>query len=148
MVRLPALCLTLANTFKRVGVRRFNKNAVALTGAIAMLGLSSPAMAASEPSTRLVSCGEQSCLLVSGHREDPDSIVSINGQVVSVEGERGWRVRVPVETVREWSAPFARTIEVSLRNPETQAEAVASVALPIGMLGGTTDLATLVISAR
>ena len=77
-----------------------------------------------------------------------DGDVSINGQEVAVEGKYDWRVRVPVETVRGWSAPYARTIEVSLRDPQTQLDATADVDLPIGLLGTLTDLAALEIRAR
>ena len=116
--------------------------------ALAVACVSAPALAGSEPSTKVVECGEESCLLVSGYRADPAAIVSINGQTVAVEGRNGWRVRVPVDTVREWSAPHARTIDVSLRDPRTQAETVASVDLPIGLLGHITDLAALEITVR
>jgi len=105
-------------------------------------------MASSEPSTRLVRCGGDSCLQISGHRDDPASIVSINGHVVPVEGEYSWRVHLPVEVVRQWSAPHARTIEVSLLDWEMQLGTIASVDLPIGLLGGVTNLASLVVSAR
>ena len=122
--------------------------AFALIGAAMIGSLASPATAASEPSTKLIRCAEQSCLQISGRRENPTAIVCINGHVVPVEGEHSWRVRLPLEAVREWSAPHARTIEVSLQDPETRRETVASVDLPIGLLGGTTDLASLVISVR
>jgi hypothetical protein len=104
--------------------------------------------AAADPSTKLVRCAEQSCLLVTGYREDAASAVAINGHVVPVEGQRKWRVALPVETLRNWSAPHARTIEVSLREPATQRGTSAEVRLPIGLLGGVGDLADLVISAR
>lgn len=96
----------------------------------------------------MIDCGEQSCLQISGRREDPGVVVSVNGRAVPVEGERRWRVRLPVEVVRQWSIPHARTIEVSLRDPETRNETVASVELPIGLLGGTTDLDFLLVSLR
>ena len=124
------------------------KQALASIGAMIIGSLASSATAASAPSTRLIRCEEQSCLQISGRRDDPAAIVSINGHVVSVEGEHRWRVRLPVEVVRQWSVPHARTIEVSLHDPETQRETIASVDLPIGLLGGTTDLASLVISVR
>lgn len=120
---------------------------MASIGAIIIGSLTSPA-AASEPSTRLIRCEEQSCLQVSGRRDDPAAIVRINGHVVPVEGKRSWRVRLPIEVVRQWSIPHARTIEVSLHDPATQRETVASVDLPIGLLGGVTNLAALVISVR
>ena len=129
----------------RCGLRR---RALASIGATIIGSLASPATAASEPSARLIRCGEQSCLRISGRRDDPAAIISINGHVVPVEGEHSWRVCLPVEVVRQWSAPYARTIEVSLHGPETRRETIASVALPIGLLGGMTDVASLVISVR
>ncbi|MCB5425184.1 hypothetical protein H0274_07940 [Altererythrobacter sp. CC-YST694] len=122
--------------------------ALALTGAILSAALASPAMAASGPTTKVVGCGDQSCLLVSGHRDDPTLLVSINGQVVDVEGGQNWRVRVPVETVRQLSAPNARTIEVGLLTSKAQMASSASVDLPIGLLGNLTNLAALEVRVR
>jgi hypothetical protein len=116
--------------------------------AIANAGLASSAMAASEPSTRVVECVSGSCLLVSGHRDNAASAVSINGHVVPVEGKRDWRVRLPVEAVREWSLPLARTITVTLINAQTRSESAAEADLPIGLLGQAENLALLVISAK
>jgi hypothetical protein len=125
-----------------------------ISGLAAMLvaglaaGLSSPACAATEPRTRLVACEAGSCLLVTGRRTNAASMVSINGRVVSAEGARKWRVRVPVDTVRKWSAPFARTIMVSVVDAGTRTHASADVDLPIGLLGQVEDLAQLVVSAK
>lgn len=113
-----------------------------LLGAALAVSLTSPAMAGSEPATRLVSCHAESCVEVTGHRDDPASTVSINGHPVAVAGRHTWRVRLPVETVRQWSPPFSRSIEVAVLGIQT------SVPLPIGLLGHTTDLAALVIHAR
>ena len=124
------------------------KQALASISAIIIGSLASPATGASEPSTRLIRCGEKSCLQISGRRGDPAAIIRINGRVVPVEGEHSWRVRLPVDVVRQWSVPYARTIEVSLHDPETQCETIARVDLPIGLLGGVTELASLVISVR
>lgn len=125
-----------------------SRRAAALTGAILSTALASPAMAASEPTTKVVECGAQSCLLVSGRRDDPALLVSINGQVVDVEGGQNWRVRLPVETVRQLSAPNARTIEVGLLTSQAQMASSASVDLPIGLLSNLTDLAVLEVRAR
>ncbi|WEK46429.1 MAG: hypothetical protein P0Y56_15690 [Candidatus Andeanibacterium colombiense] len=122
------------------------KCALALVGAVVAASVPTSAMAASEASTRVVRCGSQSCLLISGHRDDPSAAVSIAGQAVAVEGKRGWKARVPVDTVRQWCGPYARTIEVSLRDPNTQVETSDSVDLPLGLLGTLTDLAALEIS--
>ena len=126
--------------------RHFRRRALALTGAFAIGNLASPATAAPEPSAKLVRCGAESCLRISGQRESSASIVRINGYVVLAEGKRRWEVDLPIDTVRDWSAPYARTIEVSLRDPDTQSWASASVDLPIGLLGGLTNLASLVVS--
>jgi hypothetical protein len=156
MDRTPAFNAVLPETFaptraapdRPVKGRSVRTPALALACVLMIGSFASPAMASTETNTRLVRCGDQSCLLIRGHREDPASIVSINGQAVSVEGGHGWRVRVPVDTVRQWSAPAAREIEVSLRDPETQRETTDSVDLPVGLLGNLTDLASLEISVR
>jgi hypothetical protein len=120
------------------------KSAVAL-GAIACLAYAaSPALAASGPSTRLVRCDAGNCLLVSGYRKTAASEVRIGGHAVSVEGKRNWRARLPVETVRSWSAPFARTIEIAVHDAQKQSVSYDRADLPIGLMGHT-DLASLVV---
>jgi hypothetical protein len=115
--------------------------------AIPVAALSSPAYAATEPRTRLVDCQAGSCLLVTGYRANAASAVRINGRTVPADGARRWRVRVPVDTVRAWSAPFARTITISVADAETRTDATAEVDLPIGLFGQV-DLAMLVVSAK
>jgi hypothetical protein len=105
-------------------------------------------MAAAEPATRVVSCGSASCLQISGSRPSPSSAVSINGHVVPVEGKNDWRVRLPVETVREWSIPLARVISVGLIDADTGLETTIDADLPIGLLGHAENLASLVISVK
>lgn len=116
--------------------------------AAASFGLSSPAMATPEPSTRLVNCKAGSCLLVTGRRANAASTVSINGHAVAAEGARKWRVRVPVDTLRAWSAPFARSITVTVADAETRTDATAEADLPIGLLGHVENLALLVVSVK
>ncbi|HEX7857164.1 MAG TPA: hypothetical protein VF503_26070 [Sphingobium sp.] len=110
--------------------------------------LATTAMAAPAPNTRLVSCGPETCLVVTGHRASVTSRVSINDNVVAVEGGRSWRVRLPLATVRAWSAPFARSIAVAVAQPDGLVEASTEAELPIGLLGHRTDLAALVVRAR
>lgn len=105
-------------------------------------GLVQPALAAEEPAARVAKCGTTSCLVVSGRRADAALPVRVNGHEVQAEGGRRWRVRVPVATVRAWSEPLARTIAVSVG--ETRQE----VALPIGLLGHSHDLAMLVVRVK
>lgn len=106
------------------------------------------AMAAQEPATKLVSCGKNDCLLVSGFRADPASQVHLNGHPVKVEGGRAWKVRVPIATVRAWSPPKARTLDVTVLNADSRLHRADQAALPIGLLGQTTQLASLVIRSR
>ncbi len=107
----------------------------------------STAIAAPAPSTRLVSCGSESCLLVTGHRESADSLVLLNNRVVTVEGGRAWRVRLPLAAVRDYASPFARSIEVTVAQADGHEEWSEDASLPIGLLGHK-DLATLLVSAR
>lgn len=102
------------------------------------------ALAASEPTTRLVSCGGASCLLVSGHRSDANSEIRINGHPVKVEGRHAWRVSLPVETVREWSLPRARAIDVAIVDGDDDGGPTARARLPIGLLGQSTELALVI----
>jgi hypothetical protein len=130
------------NTPKMVSIRRL---AIAVACA-ATAALATPAAATDGPTTRLVSCGTQSCLLVSGHRDRAGDEVQINGHPIVVEGERNWRVRLPIATVRDWSVPFARKIQVSSGRPMTQDDTTHFAKLPIGLLGHVPDLASLVIT--
>jgi hypothetical protein len=116
--------------------------AVALASAVLAV---SPA-AAGEITTRVVGCAEGSCLLVTGHRASAEAAVSINGRAVNTQGARKWRARVPIETLREWSVPQARTIAVSVMDRGFQRDSEAR--LPIGLLGHAEDLAFLVISVK
>lgn len=127
--------------------RMLRRQGLALLSAIVAIGASSPALAGSGPQTKLVRCGEESCLQVSGYRDDSASIVSLNGEAVSVEGEENWRIRLSLDTVREISSPNARTIEVSLLNPLTERETLADADLPIGLLGDISQLAFIEVRA-
>jgi len=109
-------------------------------GAIFAAVLATPATAGTR--TRLVRCESGSCLLVTGHRAGPASVVTINEHDVAVQGARKWRVSLPLQTVRQWSAPFSRKIVVSVDDSHVQA------ALPIGLLGHVEDLAFLTVHAK
>lgn len=121
--------------------------ALVFTGSFALGCLAPPTLTA-ESISKLVRCGGESCLQISGQRDNPAAIVRINDHVVPVAGERGWQVRLPIDIVRQLSAPFARTIEVSMQDPQTQVETTEHVDLPIGLLGFATELASLEVSAR
>ena len=141
MVRTPSADPATPKATDEAGSPGLRSAAVAL--AVAFASLASPAAASPEASARLIRCGTESCLLITGHRDDPASAVSINGLPVPVKGRGSWRLTVPVETVRQWSAPYAREIEIALRDPATQRETTENVDLPIGLLGNVTTLALL-----
>lgn len=121
---------------------------IGLVLATIALTFAGSAMAAPAPHTRLVKCGTETCLLLSGHRADAAAPVSINDHVVAVSGGRSWRARLPLETVRAWSAPHARSIAVAVIRPDGSADKPVAASLPIGLLGHVTDLAALVVRAH
>lgn len=123
----------------------FKKRAVILSIAIAT-ALAAPAAQASQPRTRVVGCKAESCLVVSGKRADAQAEISINGHAVAVQGHRNWRVRVPIKTIRDWSAPLARSIVVAVGSGSQRRE--FDTRLPIGLLGQPQDLAFLEISLK
>lgn len=114
-----------------------------LSGLLAA-GSAAPAWAADTavPRTKLVKCGAESCLLISGRRADAASAISVNGRVVAAEGARRWQVRLPVDTVRAWSAPYARTLTVSVAGAPRPAR------LPIGLLGRAENLAMVIVRVK
>jgi len=115
--------------------------------ALAASLLAAPALA--HPATaQLVGCDAGSCLLVRGHRATADAVVRINDRVVEAEGGRSWRVRLPMDTVKDWSGPFARTLRVSVSGPSATAARTEAVRLPVGLLGHDVELAYLVVRAR
>lgn len=117
------------------------RHSLALSTLAAALAVSATP-ASAQPRTRLVDCAAGSCLLVTGYRADPAAPVQINGRAVDVQGTRAWRATVPVETLRGWSAPYARSITIAVADEPVEA------ALPIGMFGGSERLADLTVTAK
>lgn len=107
-------------------------------------GSAAPGWAAdtAAPRTKLVKCGAESCLLISGRRADATAAISVNGHEVAAEGTRRWNVRVPVDTVRAWSEPYARTLTVSV------AGVTRDTRLPIGLLGQAENLAMVIVRVK
>lgn len=104
-------------------------------------GFGPGALAAPVAATHLVACGDQTCLMVRGERQDREDVVAINGHRVAVEGGRNWRLRLPMVTLRAWSAPYARSITLTTGDEERE------ISLPIGLLGHV-DLAALEVRVR
>jgi len=52
---------------------------------------------------------------------------------------------LPVAMVQQWSAPFARSLQVSVVDPAGGVERDDAVRLPVGLLGHNLELASLVV---
>jgi hypothetical protein len=115
--------------------------------AVALL-IAPAAHADARPSAKLVRCSEGDCLLIRGTRSSAAQTITINDRVVAASGGRGWKVRVPVAAVRGLASPFARTLDVAVVDAAGQVERRESVRLPVGLMGHTTELASLVVRAR
>ncbi len=70
----------------------------------------------------------------------------VNGRSVAVEGDRRWQVHMPLDTLRNYADPHARSIEVSVGERPSR-EVVDQVKLPIGLLGNTTGMDSIVVTA-
>lgn len=114
----------------------------------AALLVASAAHADTHPTAKLVRCSEGDCLLIRGTRSSAAQTITINDRVVAASGGRGWKVRVPVAAVRGLASPFARTLDVAVIDAAGQVERRESVRLPVGLMGHTTELASLVVRAR
>ena len=119
-----------------------------ILAALPLALVASPVAAQPAATARLVSCGTGNCLLVQGHRSSPLATVSINDRPVEARGRRSWRITLPMDTVRSLSAPFARTLRVAVSGPSGIGERSQSVRLPVGLLGRSIELASLVVFAR
>jgi hypothetical protein len=114
----------------------------------AALLIAPAAHADARPSAKLVRCPEGDCLLIRGTRSSAAQTITINDRVVAASGGRGWKVRVPVAAVRGFASPFARTLDVAVVDAAGQVERRETVRLPVGLMGHTTELASLVVRAR
>ncbi|MEN7538426.1 hypothetical protein [Aurantiacibacter flavus] len=109
--------------------------------------VASPAAANDGPTTRLVTCGEQTCLRIEGRRDSVGTVVAINGQPMAVDGGESWRVTLPMQTVRQIAEHGDRRLEVTLLHPSANRESRNYARLPIGLLGETTDLEAIRVTA-
>ena len=107
----------------------------------------SPAAAHDRPTTRLVTCGEQSCLRIEGRRENAGTVVAINGAPMEVDGAESWQITLPLAKVRQIAEQGARRLEVTLLHPDTRSASRDFARLPIGLLGDTTDLEAIRVTA-
>ena len=110
--------------------------------------IAAPPANAHPATAHVISCDAGSCVLVRGHRSTSEAIIRINDRVVEARGGRSWQVRLPVTTVQDWSAPFARTLRVSVADTALATERTEAVRLPVGLLGHNLELASLVVRPR
>lgn len=96
---------------------------------------------------RLRTCGDETCVVLTGERGDAADVVTVAGHRVPVQGGRRFEVAVPVDAVRAWSVPFARTVAVTTIDRTGEAT-TRDVRLPIGLLGHVTELASLEVRSR
>jgi hypothetical protein len=119
-----------------------------ILSSLPLLLAAAPAAARNAGDTaRLRTCGADTCVVLRGERADPADAVTVAGHTVAATGGRRFEVAVPVASVRAWSAPFARVVEVGVVAHDGGVTTRA-VRLPIGLLGHVTELAALEVRSR
>lgn len=126
----------------------FPRGTVVLLGLLGALVTVTPAWAEQRTRARLVSCGENTCLRLSGYRPRVAMVVRIGGRDLAVEGDRGWQATVPLDVARAWSITRNYALRVALVDPDAGTERIETVMLPPGSLGARTEIASLIVSAR
>ena len=111
--------------------------------------MAAPVQAAPAARARLVHCSEGTCLRIVGHRPSRAVAIRIAGRDLAVEGDRAWRVTVPLATARAWPTSFGgRALTLTSVDTQTGAENRDRVELPPGALGRRVELAALEVRAR
>ena len=106
-----------------------------------------PSLAKDTPETRLVSCGKDSCLMISGRRDHAGQSVSVNGVEIPSDGADRWRVVLPIETVRALCEPRANSLQVTITDNVSGRAAVREARLPVGLLGDSSLLDSIEVTA-
>ncbi len=128
-------------------IRRLPSLSEKIVLAFGIATTTAPAYAASPPQARLVHCGQETCLRLSGHRPRSAVTVRIGGRDLAVDGGRRWRATIPLETARTWAISSGYSLVISLVDTQLGTEAKEEVILPPGALGQRVELATLVVRA-
>lgn len=120
---------------------------LALSGCAALCaGL--PAAAERTSSARLVHCGGETCLRLSGRRVGAATAVRVDGRDLPVVGERSWQVTVPLAEARTWRLIRGYAVPITLVDRASGAERMLAVPVPPGALGARMELASLIVRAR
>jgi hypothetical protein len=106
-----------------------------------------PGAAVAGPRSRLVNCGDKTCLRISGHRSSSAVTIRIAQKPLTVEGDRAWRATVPLSTAREGANASLDRLMLTMTDVKTGVEMVDTVALPPGALGRRVELASLDVNA-
>ena len=107
-----------------------------------------PGIAAAEPRARLVHCGSDTCLRLTGTRVHPAVQVRIAGRDIPVEGARSWQVTMPLAATRGLVDASGQTLTITLADPRTGTQQTQAAMLPPGALGRPVELASLTIYAH
>lgn len=113
-----------------------------------MLAAGVPAAAERPASARLVHCGAETCLRLSGQRAGVAIAVRVDGRDLPVTGERSWQATVPLAEARAWRLTRGYAVRVTLVDRADGAERTVAVAVPPGALGAHVELASLIVRAR
>ena len=114
----------------------------------AILSAAAPAAAEHPASARLVHCGAETCLRLSGQRDEADTRVQVDGRDLPVTGARSWQATVPLAQARAWRLTRGYAVPVTLIDRASGAERTSPVAVPPGALGARVELASLIVRAR
>ncbi len=110
--------------------------------------LAVPAQAERTARAKLVHCGADSCLRLSGRRPAATTAIRIGGRELAVDGDRRWRATVPLTVARTWPIVRGYALRVVLADTAAGMERSETVMLPPGALGSRIEMASLVVSAR
>jgi hypothetical protein len=125
---------------------RLKKRAFALSLGLALGLVPGAALAATQ--AKLVHCGQETCLRLSGHRAHTQVAVRVAGHTLAVEGDRAWHATVPLATARDWASASGSVMMLTLTDGQAGGERQEAVTLPPGALGRRVELATLMVSAH
>lgn len=117
-------------------------------GLFCSLATIAPAQAGWQAKARLVHCGADTCLRLSGYRPRETMIVRVGLRDLAVEGDRAWRATIPLDVSRTWPITRTYALRVTLVDPDAGTERIETVMLPPGSLGSRTEIASLIVSAR
>ncbi len=117
----------------------------ALAGACIAAAGATPAFATE---ARLVHCGTDTCLRLSGRRADPAVAIQVAERDLQVLGGRRWRIDVPLAAARLWQGVARDRLTITLADARTGSRRSETALLPPGALAGRIELAELVIGTN